>query len=297
MTMDGFPVYEGTVIRPPSEAGSLILQVTLGCSDNGCTFCPAYKDKTFRVKETTLLEREIELCSRAYPDTRRIFLADGDALALSQEKLKKILRLLKDRFPKLSRVSSYGSIKSLKDKSVEDLRELKGLGLGTVYLGFETGDGEVYRRIRKYGSPAGNVETCLKVKGAGIKVNVTLIAGLGGKKLSVQHALNSAKILNLSKPDQIAVLTLMIAPVTPLFEMEKNGAFEELDGFGIIRETKTLIENLEDFKCQFFANHASNYYPIAARFPRDKVKVLREIDLILSSGSPGLLTPDFMRGL
>jgi radical SAM superfamily enzyme YgiQ (UPF0313 family) len=197
----------------------------------------------------------------------------------------------------LARVSAYGSVKSLEHKSPEQLSELKNLGLGMVYLGFETGDEEVYRFIQKYGSPAGNVEVRLKLKSAGIKVNVTVIAGLGGKKLSSQHAVNTAKILNLSKPNQIAVLTLMITPGTPLFEMKDKGRFEELDSFGVIEETKKLIENLEDFKCQFFANHASNYYPVAARFPNDKEEVMSQLGFILKGRHKGSLTPDFLRGL
>ena len=291
------PDYEGTVIRPPSEAGSLIFQVTLGCSDNKCIFCPAYKDKPFRVKDINLIENEFRRASKHYPETRKIFLADGDALVIEQEKLKSILLLAKKYFPLLARVSAYGSVKSLEHKSIEQLSELKSLGLGMVYLGFETGDEDVYGFIKKYGSPEGNVEACVKLKSAGIKVNVTVIAGLGGKKLSHAHAVNTAKILNLSQPNQIAVLTLMIAPDTPLFEIKEKGGFEELNSFGIIEEIKMLIENLGDFKCQFFANHASNYYPIVARFPNDKDKVVQQLDYILKGRSESQFTPDSLRGL
>ena len=290
-------IYEGTVIRPPSEAGSLILQVTLGCSDNKCVFCPAYKHKSFRIKETRRIEGELRLLSSVYPGVRKVFLADGDALAMEQENLKEILALVAGHFPALTRVGAYGSVKSLQNKTEKDLSELKDLKLGIVYLGFETGDDEVYRFTRKYGSPAGNVATCLKVKAAGIKTNVTVIAGLGGKKLSANHAVNTAKILNLSRPDQIAVLTLMIEPGTPLYEIREKGEFRELDAMGIISETKALVENMEDFRCQFFSNHASNYYPIAARFPKDKPGVLNRLGNILKNREENLLTPDYMRGL
>jgi len=296
-TIEGYPEYIGTVIRPPSEANSLILQVTLGCSDNRCTFCPAYKDKPFRIKDTGQIEAEISRVSKMYPDTRRIFLADGDAIIIPHKKLKEILSLLIKNFSRLSRVSCYGSIKSLESKTVGELAEYKELKLGTVYMGFETGDEEVYRQIKKYGSPQGNVEACKKLKAAGITVNVTVIAGLGGKALSAEHAVNTAKILNLAQPDQIAVLTLMIAPGTPLFDMAKKGLFEELDDFAILSETKLMIERIEDFKCQFFANHASNYYPIAARFPKDKASVLKGLRSVLNGRRKEMLIPDYLRGL
>jgi radical SAM superfamily enzyme YgiQ (UPF0313 family) len=244
-----------------------------------------------------LIEAEIVSVSKNYPDTRRIFLADGDAIIIPHKKLKEILALLIKYFPRLSRVSAYGSIKSLESKTVEELAEYKQMKLATVYMGFETGDEEVYKQIKKYGSPQGNVEACEKLKAAGITVNVTVIAGLGGKKCSINHAVNTAKILNLAKPDQIAVLTLMIAPGTPLYDMAKNGQFEELDDFGILSETKLMIENLADFKCQWFANHASNYYPIAARFPKDKQAVINRLSLVLSSRNKDKLVPDYLRGL
>jgi radical SAM superfamily enzyme YgiQ (UPF0313 family) len=293
----GLPEYIGTVIRPPSEAASLIFQVTLGCSDNKCTFCPAYKDKSFKVRDIHKLESEMRAAAGVYPGTRKVFLADGDAVIADKDKLKEILLLLAKYFPELTRVSAYGSVKSLETKTVRELAELKQLKLSMIYMGFETGDDQVYKSIKKYGSPQGNLEACLKLKEAGIKTNVTVIAGLGGKKLSKAHAVNTAKILSLARPEQIAVLTLMIAPGTPLFAMRKEGLFEELDEFEILAEIRLLVENLGDFKCQFFANHASNYYPIAARLPKDRDIVIKGLDLILKNHSRDKLVPDFLRGL
>jgi radical SAM superfamily enzyme YgiQ (UPF0313 family) len=290
-------LYRGTVIRPPSEANSLIIQVTLGCSDNGCIFCPAYKDKSFELKDLAQIEQEIIYLSKKFPETSRIFFADGDAITIPQGDLIHIFGLASKYFPNLSRVALYGSIKSLKAKSVEDLRMLKGLKLGMIYLGFETGDEKVYQMINKFGSPAGNAETCLKVKGAGIKTNVTVILGLGGKELSQSHAVNTAKLLNLSEPDQIAALTLMVAPGTKVYEMREACKFNELNDFEFLEELKTLIENMADFRCQFFSNHASNFYQIAARFPNQKPQIIEELDYILRTKNPGLLTPNFLRGL
>ncbi|MBU0952359.1 MAG: radical SAM protein [Elusimicrobia bacterium] len=297
MFLDDILDYQGTVIRPPSEADSLILQITLGCTDNSCIFCPAYKDKKFKIKDFALIEKDIRRASKVMPETRRIFLADGDAIAIEMEVLVKILDLLNEHFPKLSRVAIYGSIKSLENKSVADLVELKNKKLGIVYLGFETGDEEVYRMIKKYGSPIGNVDTCMKVKEAGIKTNVTVILGLGGKKYTKQHATNTAKILNQAQPDQIAALTLMITPGTLLHSMLKRKEFEELDNFEFLEELKTLIENLEDFKGLFFSNHASNYYPISARFPRDKKYILETLDKVIKKRDNKALKPEFSRGL
>ncbi len=289
--------YIGTVIRPPSEADSLIFQVTLGCTDNSCIFCPAYKDKSFKVKDLNIITSEMTAMSKRDPDVRKIFLADGDAIAIPQDVLKRISETALKQFPKLTKISVYGSIKSLQNKSVNDLKELKDRKLGVVYLGFETGDKQVYDFIRKFGSPEGNVETCLKVKEAGLKTNVTVILGLGGKKYSRQHAINTAKILNLAQPHQIAALTLMIAPNTPLYSMLKRGEFEQLEDFDFLKELHLLIKNLEDFKCLFFSNHASNYYPINARFPRDKETILNEMDKVIQSGSKKALKPEFLRGL
>lgn len=289
--------YQGIVIRPPSEADSLILQITLGCSDNNCIFCPAYKDKKFQIKNISQIEKEIKKASQLYPHTRRIFFADGDAVIIEQEELLRILDMTVDNFPELSRIGAYGSIKSLENKSVLQLKELKEKKLGIIYLGIETGDPEVYGIIRKYGSPEKNIETCIKVKAAGIKLNSTVVLGLGGKELSVQHAINTAKVLNKAKPDQVAALTLMIVEGTAIYNMEKRGAFCQLDRFEMLRELYLLIKNMDDFKCLFFSNHASNYFPVKARFPRDKESILAELDSIIKHKKDNYLTPDQLRGL
>lgn len=289
--------YKGTVIRPPSEAGSLIFQITFGCSDNRCIFCPAYKDKKLEIKSLEQIEKEIFRASKIFPETRKIFFADGDAIIIEQEKLIKIFDIAKIHFPMLSRIGIYGSIKSIEHKTVDDLKELKAKKLGLIYLGFETGDEEVYRIIKKYGSPEKNVETCNKVKEADIKTNVTVILGLGGKKYSTNHAMNTAKILNESQPHQIACLTLMIVKGTPIYNMAKKGEFELPDSFEILEELKILIENLQDFNCLFFSNHASNYFPINARFPNDKAKIITELERVIKKREKGMLTADFLRGL
>lgn len=289
--------YEGTVIRPPSEADSLIFQVTLGCSDNSCVFCPAYKDKPFKIKPLEKILDEIEFASREYPEIRKIFLADGDALFMPQNDLIKIFDAILEKFANVRRISLYASNKSAQLKSVEELKELKKRKMSLVYIGFETGDAEVYKMIRKYGSPEDNIISVNKFKEAGIKSNVTVILGLGGKKYSREHALNTAKVLNASKPEQIAALTLMVAKNTAMFDMIKDGSFEPLDDFESLEELKTIIENMDDFPCLFFSNHASNYVPVEARFPKDKKDIIKLLEHILKRKNKDDLKPDFLRGL
>ena len=289
--------YEGTVIRPPSEADSLIFQITLGCSDNSCVFCPAYKDKPFKIKPLETIFKEIDFASKEYPEVRKIFLADGDALIMPQNRLIAVFDRIIEKFKEVRRISLYASNKSAALKSVEELKELKKRKMPLVYIGFETGDPVVYKMISKYGSPEDNIKSVNKFREAGIKSNVTVILGLGGRKHSYTHAVNTAKILNHSKPGQIAALTLMVAKNTPLFEMIKSGEFEPLDDFESLEELKTIIENLEDFPCLFFSNHASNYVPIEARLPKDKEKILKLLKDVLKRKDRADLKPDFLRGL
>lgn len=289
--------YEGTVIRPPSEADSLIFQITIGCSDNKCNFCPAYKDKRFKIKSLDQIKDEFIQASRYFNQSRKLFFADGDAIAIPNNELIKIMELANQYFPKLSRIGIYGSIKSLKNKSIDDLIELKRLKLGIIYLGIETGDARVYALTNKYGSPKKNMETCLKIKKAGIKLNTTIILGLGGKKYSEDHVKNTASVLNYCQPDQVAALTLMVVKNTPLYVELMNKKFELPSELELIKELYEIISSLNDFRCLFFSNHASNYYPINARFPRDKEKVISDLHKIISKNNLSKLRPEFFRAL
>jgi radical SAM superfamily enzyme YgiQ (UPF0313 family) len=289
--------YQGIVIRPPNEAESLILQVTLGCSDNRCIFCPAYKEKPFGIKPIEEIEEELSWAGRKLPYTRRIFLADGDALVLPQEKLLHIFDAARKSLPQLQRINLYGSAKSIEGKTIRELAELKERGLSTVYIGFETGDEEVYFWTKKYGSPALNEEACRKVKEAGLKVNATVILGLGGEKWSHNHAVNTAHLLNRAQPQQIAALTLMVESNTPLHVLREFGEFKELSTFEYLEELSIMIEHMQDFRCQFFSNHASNYLPIAVRFPKDRPIVLAKLKTILASRNEQYLRPDILREL
>jgi len=289
--------YSGMVIRPPSEAESIIFQITLGCSDNGCIFCPAYKEKKFSVRGMAAIEKEMQTASRAFPDARRIFFADGDALAAGMQTLRDACVCAIRYFPKLSRIALYGSAKSIEPFSVQDLRELASLKLTMVYIGFETGDPGIYAGIHKYGTPDKNAAACKKVMAAGMTANATVILGLAGTERTADHAVNTAHLLNDARPQQIAALTLMIAENTPLAARVQRGAFSELKTFEYLSELKMMLENLDDFPCIFMADHASNYLPVRARFPRDRRRVISEIESILSVGDLRTLVPENRRGL
>jgi len=288
--------YEGIVIRPPSEAESLILQVTLGCSHNRCTFCPTYKGRRFRIKDLDRVKEEIDEMA-PYGPFRKVFLADGDALIIPQDKLIAILQCLKEKLPGLRRVGIYGNAKSILRKSVEQLRALKALKLGIVYLGVETGDQALLEKVRKGASYGQMVEAGRRVKEAGITLSATVLLGLGGVEHGQQHALATAKILSDIDPDFASALTLMVVPGTPLHEEMKSGRFQLPAPFQLLEELGTVIAHARFTNCYFTSNHASNYLPIKARLPRDKEAVVRLIHKVVSSQDPSRLRPEFLRGL
>ena len=288
--------YEGIVIRPPSEAESLILQVTLGCSHNRCTFCPTYKGRRFQIKDLDRIKEEIDEMAPCGP-FRKVFLADGDALIMPQDKLIAILQYLKERLPGLRRVGLYGNAKSILRKSVEELRALKALKLGIVYLGVETGDQTLLEKIRKGASYEQMVEAGRRVKEAGITLSATVLLGLGGVEHGQQHALATAKILSDIDPDFASALTLMVVPGTPLHEEMESGRFQLPSPFQLLEELGTLIAHTHFTNCYFTSNHASNYLPIKARLPRDKEAVVRLIQKVVSSQDASRLRPEFLRGL
>lgn len=289
--------YEGVVIRPPSEANSLILQVTVGCSHNKCTFCPAYKAKQFRIKSFPEIKKDIdEVCSYA-PHYRRIFLADGDVLILPQPRLLEILNYLNDKFPKTQRIGTYGNAKSILRKSIDELRELKERKLGIIYLGIESGDEETLKNIHKGATYEKMVEAGKRVKAAGIKLSVTVLLGVAGLTRSMAHAKETARILTDIQPDYVGALTLMIIPEAPLYRMVEEGEFTLPSPFGLLEELRTMIAESDLSNCLFFSNHASNYLPIQARLPKDKDSSLKLIDEVLSSGDESLLKPEHLRAL
>lgn len=288
--------YEGIVIRPPSEAESLILQVTLGCSHNKCTFCPTYKGRRFRIKDLEIIKAEIDEVA-PYGPFRKVFLADGDALIIPQPKILAILHYLRQKITGLRRVGIYGNAKSILRKSVEELQALREQKLGIIYLGVETGDEELLRKVHKGASYEQMVEAGRRVKEAGISLSVTVLLGLGGIERSHQHALATAKILSEIDPDFASALTLMVVPGTPLYEEMQAGHFKLPSPFQLIEELGIIIANANFSNCYFTSNHASNYLPIKARLPRDKEIIVNLIHKVITAKDPLLLRPEYLRGL
>ncbi|OPY06256.1 MAG: Oxygen-independent coproporphyrinogen-III oxidase 1 [Syntrophaceae bacterium PtaB.Bin038] len=289
--------YEGDIIRPPSEAHSLLLQVTVGCSHNRCTFCPSFKDKRFRIKGLDEIVEDLEYAARRFRRVDRLFLCDGDALIIPQKRLIEILDAIRARLPGVGRIGTYANAKSIRKKSVEELRELKERGLGIVYLGIESGNEEILARIRKGATPDRIVEAARRVKEAGITLSVTVLLGIGGTAMSAAHARDTARVLTDVDPDFAGVLTVMIVPGTPLYEEARSGGFVLPGTFALLEELGVIVSGARFTDCFFTANHASNYLPIRARMPGDREKVLRLIGDVVRRGDASLLRPESMRGL
>lgn len=270
--------YEGNVIRPPSEADSIILQVTVGCSHNRCTFCGAYRDVRFRIKSEGEILSDLAFAARNCRRQKRLFLADGDVLSLSMRRLRGIFSAVRENLPWIKRIGLYGNAKNIRHKTVDNLLELKALGLDRVYMGLESGDDRILASIRKGVSSRDMIEAASAVKAAGLFLSVTVLLGIGGTTLSTAHAKATAAVLNAMEPAQIAVLTLMLLDNTPLYQSWQNGNFILPDSRRLLHELKSLVEDLTVSRGQLHANHASNYLPLAARLPRDKDKILRLLD-------------------
>jgi radical SAM superfamily enzyme YgiQ (UPF0313 family) len=291
-------VEESVRVRPPSEANSLLLPVTYGCSHNTCTFCGTYSDVKFRIRPLADIKRDIDKVAKNYGwSLRRVFLENGDALIAPQRLLVPVLKYLKAKFPNLEKIGTYATPQSGLIKSVEELKELHALGLTIAYLGVETGDEALLKKIDKGATYAQIVEAGRKIKQAGITLSVTVILGLGGVKGSQQHALGTARILTDLDPDFAGALTLMLVPGTPLHQEWEEGKFQLIDPFQSLTELKIIVENSNFTDCFFTANHASNYLPIKARLPQQKAAVLKLINEVLESKDMSRLRPEFIRAL
>lgn len=288
--------YVEPVYRPPSEAGSLILQATIGCSNNTCLFCYMYRGKPFRVKSWERLKADIDEAAALAPGTRRIFLADGDAFVLPTRLLARILDHLRGSFPSLQRVTAYASPPNLLRKSVEEMRLLAEKGLAILYYGVETGDRELLAKIRKNATPEEMVEGCSKAKEAGLKLSVTVILGLAGKRGSIRHARETADLVNRIGPRYLSALTLMLGPFEREYREAMGPGFAHTDAVDDTIELRELVAGLETDGCIFRSNHASNYLPLAGTLMRDKPRLLAEIDRALADPDR-FLRDEWMRGL
>jgi len=287
--------YEGNCIRPPSEAFSILLQVTVGCSHNKCTFCGTYTGKRFRIKEDRIILSDILFASKYMKRQDRVFLMDGDALIIPQQRLMWVLDRIREHLPWVRRVGAYANAKSIKMKSPEELIQLKKNGLGILYLGVETGDAELLKEIRKGTSAEHLINMGRKVRDAGIKLSVTVLLGIAGRERSLEHARATGELLSAMDPNYVGALTVMLIPGTPLHEDFTSGKFELPDERGFLLELREMIAHTNLSRGLFFSNHASNYLPVKARLPKGKQQALDQIDGALR-GDIGL-RPEWMRAL
>ena len=287
--------YEGNIIRPPSEAASILLQVTVGCSRNKCTFCGTYRGERFRIKPDSIVMADIAFAAKYCRRQRRVFLCDGDALIVPQQRLLKILGEIRRQLPWVTRVGAYANAKSLKMKSAAELEELREMGLGIAYMGLESGDDTTLKNINKGADSEEMTRMGQKARAAGIKLSVTVLLGIAGRERSEIHARETGRVLSAMDPEYVGALSLMLIPGTPLHDDYRSGRFELIEPMELLRELRTMLAHTNLSRGLFHANHASNYLPIKARLPKDKAATLELIDAALA-GKIGL-KPEYLRAL
>lgn len=287
--------YEGMIIRPPSEADSILLQVTLGCSHNKCTFCGTFREKRFDIKKDDIIFEDIEFARQHFKRQNRLFICDGDALVIPQKRLVKILKQIRERLPWVERVGLYANTKGISLKTDEQLAELRSLGVKIAYMGLESGDTQVLKDIRKGATPEKMITMGRRVKQAGIQLSVTVLIGLAGRERSKIHAQETGRVLSAMDPDYVGALSLMLIPGTELHQDHENGDFELITPEEMLEELGVMIASTNLSDGLFHANHASNYLPIRAKLPDDKEKTLNLISQALNGKID--LKPEFMRAL
>lgn len=270
--------YEGRIYRPPSEARSLIVQGTIGCSHNKCSFCNMYKDKQFRIRKLEDILKDIETGRQQFSNINRVFLADGDALIIKTDELVEILEYIKSTIPECERIGVYASPKSIKSKSLSELKLLKNKGLDIAYLGLESGSDKVLMDINK-GSSSKEIIECGKIlKDSGLLVSITLISGIGGKENWKEHAIESAKAINEINPDYLGLLTLMIKEETQLHKDIQKGDFITLSPEEIAMETILMLRELDSEGTVFRSNHLSNYIPLKGILNKDTSRMIQDLE-------------------
>ncbi len=288
--------YEGKIYRPPSEADAWILQATVGCSHNLCTYCDMYRDKTFRSRPLEDLLAEVELAREALgPGVEKVFVADGDALVMPLETWLPLLEAIRGAFPRLRRVSCYATAMNVLEKSPAELSQLAEAGLALLYMGPESGDPQTMKRIVKGSGCEEHAEAAQRAHAAGLKLSAIFLLGAGGVARSAEHAEASARLATAMDPEFLAALTLTVVPGTPLARLEAKGGFALPDVAGLLRELRTFVAGCEPSDALFRTNHASNYLPLGGRLPRDRERIVAVLDAALEGEVP--LRPEWARGL
>ncbi|MBT3178112.1 MAG: radical SAM protein [Desulfobacula sp.] len=287
--------YEGMMIRPPSEADSILLQVTLGCSHNKCTFCGTFREKRFNIKKDDIIFQDIEFAKTHCQRQDRLFICDGDALIVPQKRLVNILKRIKERLPWVKRVGLYANTKGIAMKTDEQLKELHELGVKIAYMGLESGDDIILKEIKKGADSSKMIKMGKRVRQASIKLSITVLNGLGGRKNSKRHAMETGRVLSAIDPEFVGALSLMLVPGTELFEQHEKGDFELINPEEMLEELGLMIASTHLSNGLFHANHASNYLPIRAKLPEEKEKTLELISQALKGNVA--LKPEHMRAL
>jgi radical SAM superfamily enzyme YgiQ (UPF0313 family) len=286
--------YKGKVYRPPSEAYSLIIQVTYGCSHNRCAFCDMYDDKHFAMRPMEEIREDFELARRVYRRVERVFLADGDALLRKTDDLVQILGLIYGLFPECQRVTCYASPTSLQIKSEEELRLLREKGLKMVYMGLESGCDAVLERMDKGHTAAQIIAAGQKARRSGLQLSVTAISGLGSRELWREHAVETAQAFNAMNPEYIGLLTLMVEPGTPLEKWVREGSFYVLKPVEVMQEMELFLQHIDSPGSVFRMNHASNYLTLKGTLNQDRERLLQQVRQGLAGRG---LKDEFLRGL
>lgn len=290
--------YEGMVYRPPSEAYSLIIQVTIGCSHNKCRFCSMFKDKRFHIRSLEAITEDLEEMRAYYRRVGRIFLADGDALCLANSKLMAIMDTINRLFPECERVGIYGSAKDILRKTPQELKELVRAGITIVYIGAESGNDKVLEYVNKGVTRAQLIEAVRKAEDAGMAASVTFISGLGGRALWKEHAIDSATMINEMRPTYASWLTLMLDPKAPILKDIQDGSFEQITPMQVMEEMELMLSHIDmpkDAKTVFRSNHASNYISLKGDLPKDRDAMLKQVRA--AKDNPALLKPEYFRAL
>ena len=288
--------YEGKIYRPPSEADSYILQATIGCSWNHCTYCDMYRDKAFRVRDLDETLADIRMAAKSFGENvTKVFVADGDALVLDLRHWEAILPACHDAFPRMKRVSAYATAVNINEKSDAELKRLRELGLSLLYMGPETGDDVTFKRIAKGSNFDQHVEAARRAHEAGMKVSAIFLLGAGGTERSREHAEGSARLISAMDPEFVSALTLTIIPGTPIAKMQAAGKFTLPSVTRMLEELRTMVAAASPTDAIFRTNHASNYLPLAGRLPQDRDSIVEALDKALSGEIA--LRPEWSRGL
>ena len=288
--------YEGQIYRPPSEARSLIVQATIGCSWNHCTYCDMYRAKTFRVRDLDEVLEDVATARRLYgSEVDKVFIADGDGLIMDLDHWKAILEACNEAFPRLRRISAYATAMNLLEKTPEELQRLRELGLSLLYIGPESGDDVTLKRIAKGASFDEHVRAAERAHAAGMKLSAIFLLGAGGVERSLEHAQGSAKLAGAMDPRFVSLLTLTVIPGTPMGKQQERGKFTLPEQRELLAELRTFVAEATPTDAIFRTNHASNYLPLAGRLPRDRERIVGIVDEALQGGIP--LRPEWSRGL